>query len=334
MSVSKALKVYSEASPEQKKFMDEKKISATYSIKNWQAFLNKAVALDTIGDKASRALRTRMVWFYVLAGVSFIVGLFYYPLFIGTLIFLILGIFTGVKKKKFTKFDLNNYLREFFFPILEVLKVKAGEGAKLSAQLDFSNPLKDQKPKKYKSRNRDISEFNQKFIIAKIPLKDGVELEFVVADVIVEQRYWKKSASGKNKLKNKSKTVHQYLIKATAPKASFPSLRRKIPDHVFLEETEDAYVLKFKGKQKVQKKNDILSVSVFLEAMQDIYYILEGKEREKIKPRGEDEAAADIDTMEMYMWSGIYFSHYDYDTFDREGGAIYEGSDADTFYDS
>ena len=346
MSMSRALKFYQELSEDQKKFIDEKQISATFSIKKWQAFLSKAAAYDTYGDKAIDGLAKKFALYLVLAIVSIIVAFMVDLLiFIASAVFITLFVRQIMIKNKFEKRDMNNYLRLFFFPLLDVLKLKAGEDAKLSAQLDFRIPTRDQKPKEYSVDKKKIREFSQNYIIAKCQLKDAVLLEFVVADGIKEMKYWKRSASGKQKHKSKTKVTHQYYVKITAPKSEY-SLKGKIPEMVRFEETDTDFVFKLKTKAKIDNKSHVLPVKEFLANIQQIYELIRANDPEKWeikekKPEGvgveaeREEYYDDYTGVSMMMWSGGYFDRYDYESFESSETGIYDdASDEDTFFDS
>ncbi len=337
MSIKTALKFYNDLNRQQRQFVDEKIIAANFPISKWQSFLSKAAAYDTYGDKARARLQTGGILYFVLAFICFIVTFAFSYLFgAGVILFIALGMAQWNKKKLFNKRDLNNYLRLFFFPLLDILKLKAGEEAKLNAKLDFRNPKTDQDKNKRKDGKYKISEFNQQFVLANVTLLDGALMEFVVGDDFKEMSYWKTGSSGKKKYKRKIKTRHQFLIKISAPKSVY-SLSGQTSPAVEVSENDDFYILKYKGKAKTEVDEHVLQMNLFLNGIQTIYSSLKDKSGKEVvsAPNQEgqmvDSDGADINHL---LWTGVYFNQYDYDSFDSSQPSVYDYSDTDTFFDS
>ena len=210
MSIKKANEFYNQLNASQKKFVDEKTISSTMSIEKWIGFLAKAAAYDEYGNKARKSMNTKTivffrswVYFHIYHLCIYLLGGHHDPVFCSCFSF-------NIKKRKNSPERSQQLLTIVFFPLLDILSKKAGNEAKLSAQLDFRIPSKAQERKKYEANGRKIQEYAQNFIMAKLMLQDGSKLEFVISDNFIEQSYWKTSASGKRKHKTKTKTVHGY----------------------------------------------------------------------------------------------------------------------------
>ena len=128
MSISKARQFYSELTPQQKHFVDNKTINTTLNVKHWIAFLKKASDFDEYGDKAKKTLTVRLVvlsFALVASVITTIATGILYILFVSALC-IILIISTAKTRKYFVKNDINNYLRLFFMPFLDAMRSKAG----------------------------------------------------------------------------------------------------------------------------------------------------------------------------------------------------------------
>ncbi|MDN5203663.1 hypothetical protein QQ008_19900 [Fulvivirgaceae bacterium BMA10] len=345
MSASKAISFYNSLSPQQKQFIKEKTISSTFTIRKWLGFLNKAVAYDTFGDKA---LKRMNVWLVVLIVFTVISSIFVTVivaesgqafLILLPIILIALIIFQSMRIAKFKHRNLNNYLRLFFFPLLEVLKNKAGENAKLSANLDFRVPRKALTPDKHKVNGRNLKLYQPKHILGSVMLLDGSYLDFIVGDDIKDFSYWKTSSSGKRKYKTKSKIVHRYFIKMTIPKEKYELKSTNLPAEILFSEDNGNYIFKLKGKSKISGKNHVLPVKTFFGSIEYIYSFLVERngyqtERTEAIEHERDEPLIDP-ILPMVMWSGGYFDSYDYETFDYEDETQYMTDDGNaTIFDS
>ncbi|MGB3465527.1 MAG: hypothetical protein WBA74_09660, partial [Cyclobacteriaceae bacterium] len=192
MSIKKAKEFYEQLDRGQKQFIQEKKINATYSIRKWMGFLSKAVAYDTYADKALKTYKNRNIWLIIgliatVIGSIFIIFLIPIPLILAILLYI------NIKNQKsFKSRDLNNYLRIFYFPVLEVLKEKAGEDAKLAASLNFNDPRQGEVAKSVEF-GRNISQYEATYILTKVLLKDQSSLEFVIGDLLKDLNWTKTS---------------------------------------------------------------------------------------------------------------------------------------------
>jgi len=354
MSIQKAASYYKSLSPQQQQFVDEKTISATMSIRKWKSFLAKAAAYDTYGDKAIKKVNSHLL----IAGVVgfilffFLIGLGGYFL-IGYLLVLAGILFFLIRRRNlFNNRNLNNYLRLFFFPFLDIMEAKAGPEAKLAASLDFRDPRKALTPEKSKVNKRNRKLYQPKYIIGKVGLLDKTQLEFVVADDIQDFSYWKTTARGKRKQKRKLKMVHHYAIKMAVDKSQYQLKPGNLPAHVQMEENSTHWVFKAKQKAKVPvtdlvrqgkikpTKLHVLPVNKFFQLVQEVYDFLEAKypPKEISQPSEETAAGSTQDTdnlsglaaLPLVVWTGTYFDDYDYDSFEvsdeyagdyEEGGA-------------
>ncbi len=334
--MSKASRIYHSLTSQQKQLADEKNISATFRIKKWLGLLQKVSLYDQYLDQRIKRLQVLLIWSFVVGVISIFV-FFATEFFEGTLIsvlLIIVGIVLAVKRKKLKEGDINNYLRKFFMPVVAVLKDKAGEDARLAATLDFRNPRKAQKPQKSVVNGRNLSLYTPTYIIAKVMLKDGVLLEFVVSDDLKDFNWKKRSASGKTKYKSKTKMVHHCFIKMTLPKSEYTWNGTESPQVQIVDHNGD-YFAKQKIKIKKLGKDNILNVNAFFAAIQSVYELFKPQNPMDEPPRkaeGEQMHYEDY-SMIPYMWYGASFSDYDYDSFDYQdsGDMMYEDEGATVF---
>ncbi|MEL7148433.1 MAG: hypothetical protein AAFO69_18815 [Bacteroidota bacterium] len=334
MSIKKANKFFNELDRNQQVFVIDKQINASYSIGRWIKFLSRAVAYDTYGDKATATLKKRRtIFFVILFGGLFLPFLSIF-LIIVPIIGVILLLMNRKKLKIFEHRDLNNSLRQFFFPVLQVLKDMAGEEAKLTASLDFSDPRSKQ-AEKSKAFNRNISTFEATYIMGKVRLKDKANLEFIVGDQIKDMNWTKTSASGKTKYKNKSKVTHSCLIKLTVSKTEYPG---ELPDQsgdVFIEHKGDLRVLKTKAKVKRTGRDHILEPDQFFRAIKKIYTVLTDETGAATASDHNVTGIEDDGHIPAMIFANTYFDDYDYDSFDYEDSSYFgDEEDGTSIFDS
>lgn len=330
--MSKAREFYQSLNPQQKEFVDQKTISTSVTVKHWLLFLNKATAYDQHIDKLmSRSWIWTFVFTALMIGSAIAAGANENANFLyGTLAAAIILTLVVINHYKLKKKDLHNYLREFFMPFLEVMKIKAGEEAKLSASLDFRDPTKVLDPTKYREtepRKRSIQLYQPKFIIAKISLLDQCYLETVIADDIKVISY----RNPRGKYKSKKKTVHHYFIKLTVSKSVYRLKSGSPPPEIEVSEDESEYVLKFKGKVK-EPGETILQRETYFIGLQRLYDMLEPVNAPPAavaeKPSGSDgDSSGDAlsssslgpGTIPAMIWADSYFKTHDYDSTRNRG---------------
>ena len=344
--------LYQSLNPAERSFIDQKKISASYKIKRWIHFLSKASKFDIIIESETKKWN-RLGVIFILLAIASVVGIFVLPMnlnfIIGiplAVIFLALTIFSFKKKGEFKSKDINDYLRKFFMPVLNILKEKAGEDTKMAAALDFRIPRKELKPKTGKVGVRSYKSYHPNYIRSKVELLDGATLEFSVADQISDFSWSKRSASGKTKYKSKTKVVHQCLIKMTLPKSAY-QVKEPIENSVAVTEHNGDYIAKHKIKLKKIGVNNALNVSIFFKGVQAIYNQFESLNNLQARKPKENDAddveeyedyddGVDImDVAAAYMWLDSDFDDYDYDSFDyAEGSDFSVDDDSATVFDS
>lgn len=345
---------YKNLSPEQKQFVDKKKISTTMRIGKWQGLLSNISKFDKRNDNTIKRLKSWIITFYVLAFLS----VFTFAFLESDAVYLIMG-FAGIAtlllshRNKLKTRDVSDYLRNFFMPMLNVLEAKCGTDAKLSANLDFRIPRQALSPHKSKVGQRNLNQYQPRYIVASVKMLDGTLLEFVVSDEIKDFSWKKRSASGKTKYKSKSKFVHHCLIKLTLPKSEYKWVKRNV-NHpsISIAEVEPNYLAKAKIKSKTVGSNNMLKPELFLEMMQQIYNHfdpkhgippqMQDKQPEQNAPQpGQDRGRYNQydDRNDMmyapYLWYGHGFGMYDYDSFEHnDSGDQIMDDDSVTAFDS
>ncbi|UII25861.1 hypothetical protein LVD15_21560 [Fulvivirga maritima] len=349
MTDSKYQEKYKNLSPAQQAFVNEKKVSTTMKIEKWLSLLTKISKFDKRNDAIIKKLLNFCIAFYVLTFLS-IFTLAFLGGSAAYLIFSFAAVATALLlyRNKLKKNDMNNYLRLFFIPVLHVLKSKAGGEAKLSANLDFRDPRKALKPVTGKVRGRNMKMYSPKYILGKLSMLDGAALEFVIADDIKDFRWTKRSASGKTKIKRKTKCIHYCFIKLTLPKSEY-RLKQGTNPAITITEHNGDYLAKSKIKIKKVGQDQVLDVKVFMETMQAIYNQFEPlnpapyqePKQEPAQPQtGATAPREDYDDdfamMAIpYMWYDSRFDNYDYDSFDyADSGDYAMDDDSVTAFDS
>lgn len=336
MSIKKANEFYDQLDHYQKKFIQDKTINATYSIRKWLAFLSKAVAYDTYADKALKTLAFRNAWliiFMVLSTIAtfFILFIFPAPIILGVLLY-----FNVKTQKKFKGRDMNNYLRTFYFPVLDVLKDKAGEDAKLAASLNFNDPRKEPAEKSTQF-GRNVYAYEATYILTKVILKDQSTLEFIIGDLLKDLNWTKTSASGKTKYKSKSKVAHLCIIKLSVSKFRYSVMSNELPENITLEDKGDILVLKNKIKVKKEGKNRVLSPKALFDGLQFLYALLLDSGGNPVHGQSNQVADSEFDEAALFatVWAGEYFDDYDYDSFDYEDSSYhFSDNDSESIFDS
>lgn len=336
MSIKKANEFHNQLDQSQQKFIQDKTINATYSIRKWLSFLSKAVAYDTYADKALKSLATRNVLLIISLIISiiatfFLIFIFPFPIILGVLLY-----FNVKTQKKFKGRDMNNYLRTFYFPVLDVLKDKAGEDAKLAASLNFNDPRKGVAVKS-KQSGRNLSAYEATYILTKVILKDQSTLEFIIGDLLKDFNWTKRSASGKTKYKSKSKVAHLCIIKLSVSKTKYSVQTDRLPNHIGLEDKGDVLVLKNKIKIKKEGKGRVLPPKALFDGLQELYAFLLDSGGNPIHGKSPGVADSELDEAALFatVWSGTYFDDYDYDSFDYEDSSYhFSDNDSESIFDS
>lgn len=313
-------------------------------IDRWLSLLTKISKFDKGNDDQIRKATNLMIISFVLAFISIFVTIVIHPLVgIGTMILIVSGIALLIYRNKLRDKDINNYLRQFFIPLLHVLKAKTGGNTKLAANLDFRIPRKVLTPETSKINGRNLKLYSPKYIVGKLTMPDRAILEFVVSDDIKDFTWKKRSASGKTKYKSKTKFVHHCFIKLTLPKDAY-TLQNEPPPHISVMEHNGSYLAKAKIKAKTEGKGNVLSVNLFLETMQQLYDLFRppGEVRKRRHEDDSDDAMHNryteddgVDVMTPYLWYGMTFENYDYDSFDYVDNGDYIMDDGSvTAFDS
>lgn len=332
--MASAKNFYRSLSTQEKRFIDDKTMSTTLSVKNWKLFLQRASAYDAYIDKQLTDSTGWIALFVVLViagsiayGMLLIDWVLSIPLVSGMVCVWLISRRMTLKSR-----DINNYLRQFFMPFLDAMSALAGEEAKLSAAIDFRDPMKSIKPNESKVQGRDLKVYEAKYIAAKITLKDGSYLETVVADDIRKISY----RNPRGKLKSKIKTVHHYFHRLTLPKTTYALRGLQLLSNMEITETEESFVFKVKGKGKALEYH-ILTLQEYMSGIKHIYNLVQNKQQPPPDPKSESAASSaspyatllqdpssskkdvggDAGTdasIPAYFWADNYFDRHDFDS--------------------
>jgi hypothetical protein len=338
----------------QEAFLRESKVDATLPIDKWLKLTKKMARYDKYTDVLARIYFARarrlLLWGIVIQLVAIMASALLGPLAFLPLILFVFAFLQYQKSQRYMKYDINNYLRTVFVPIVSALRDKAGGQAKLSAQLDLRDLVKEKEFTQDVVRGRSRKLYQPNPIMLSTQLNDGTMVELAVQDDISHFTY--RNARGKTK--SKTKATHNYLIKLAAPKEKYPSPGDVNDPRITLEDRGEFYVAKYKGKLKtgvVMLDDDIiLDNEAIFKAMQLLYDILLGKSHTDLRGDGEDnEDGLYNELAYMGMWYGYdddmyYRSRNTYiydDRYDREDyrdGFVAQGqgfrNDSDSVFDS
>lgn len=319
-----AKKFYRSLTLHEKRFIDDKTMSTTMSVKNWIAFLSRASAYDAYRDKMASGSGL----FIALGVIATIGSTIAYSEFEIPWVIAIPVISAGItawlimRQSTLKSRDLNNYLRLFFMPFLRMMEDFAGPEAKLSAAVDFRDVFKYNKPTSSKVNGRNLEIYSPKYIVGKITFKDGTYLETIIADEIKKFSY--RNANGKSK--SKTKTTHHYFIRLSLPKQTYQSKQLKPLHNLTLEETNEALVYKLKGKVK-EMNYGIFKLNDFQTGIKHIYMQVENitatpttetlNEEKNISLKPADKNSEGLtaitgSSIPAAFWASNYFNNNDY----------------------
>ena len=349
MSLKQASRIFKSLNESQRKFIDDKTISAELQIREWTGFLRKAALYDEMRDKAIKSLNiyiilsaVGVVFSGIMISSSPAIGLVLLVISIALLTYFI------IDARKISKRNLSDQLRLFVLPLLFVLDKKAGEKAKMPLKMDLSNPLKKKPVKEFEQGGRKIKLFSQQYALGKVKLLDEAELEWVLSDDIQQLSYWKTNPRGKRKHKVKHKVSHYYFIKISFPKKYYET-KNGADKSVRLSEDELYYICKLKVKRKSMDPKAVVSLEDFLKSINELYELIKAKPgsrfpeeveksqlpKKEAEDMDDDDMDDDFNAVPFMVWHHVYFTDHDYDAFVHEGAYAYEMDEGDdSFFDS
>lgn len=322
MTYFQARDLYHNLTQEQKHFVEHKTINTTFTIRQWISFLKDVAEYDSRVDSVRKRFTTQMiisgVCTFFCAFAIFAVSSasddgappWLIAIAIGLPLWLIYAI---IQYRRLSKRSLSNYLRKFFLPLLENLRPKAGDDAKLVAALDFRDPFKHITPEELsrsRGRKENLKIYRPKMIVAGVPLLDQSYVELILMDQITRISY----RNARGKLKSKTKTLHRLWIRLTQSKALYARTPEALPPNIQLEEQPNHLVFKLKHKAK-EDTLAILKPDAFLQQMGLLYSLV-------IPVAGAAAYASQAgpgpyvgqNMAQALFWSNDYFSHYDHDS--------------------
>jgi hypothetical protein len=279
--MSKFSEIYNKLNDEQKKFVSEKKIEASYKTKHWLELLKNVALMDRLGD-SSRGAKQVWAWVLMVVGVIlFFIGFGFPPLLIVALIMIIVAIILFVQVSKLNQLDLRNNFREFVVPLLVLLKEETNDEEKISLKMEFKKPL----DKSYLVQNIPNSNRGYPKVVTdiyKIPwmegsakMNDGTTIYWSFEDVICQKKVTKQNARGKIKVKTKNKVKHDIGLKMDVPKASYEL--KAVPADQIYTESADHHEFKIKGKTFSTEVQGSPDINYFLGLIAGVYNNLNQK---------------------------------------------------------
>ncbi|MDW3193562.1 MAG: hypothetical protein R8G66_14400 [Cytophagales bacterium] len=334
----KAKKIRASLTPDQLAFYKQKIISDTRKVKEWVSFFKNLTLLDKLDDLN----HTIFKWITITGIVGIIGSIIFMVVQKENWIIALIGLSIAItgfgfwRIRKLDEEDLNNYLRLFFFPILQVLMDKAGGNARLAATLDFRDSRDTSPRRSTVMGGREQKLYSPTYILARTQLLDGVKLNFAMQDEIKDQNWTKTNYRGKVKYKSKTKTTHHLLIRMSFPADKYTWNGDTTEDLVIEQNGEQ-----FEAKKKVKIKqlgDEVLSVKHFFDAIQSVYakFTPQGEQPVREREGDSEEIYDDGDAVvAAYVWHGAYFNRYDYDSMDYQDSSdmSYE-DDEGTVFDS
>jgi hypothetical protein len=215
MSLFKALQTYQSLTPDQKIFVQEKRIEGSYTPEQWLVFFSKIAEYDSLRD-ASKGKFTGLGCGYVaLTVASVIVG--FLTLYLLPLAFLlVIGmIFFFVFFSKWRK-DVPNQLRQFIVPLLHILREEMKHKERMFLRVDLRGGTLAEKKysdqlspsaQRAQTHGSKIKEeyFANQWLAGSAKLADDTLLEWQIFERIRKREEGKKRTSGKYKTKTKHK---------------------------------------------------------------------------------------------------------------------------------
>jgi hypothetical protein len=215
MSLFKALQSYQSLTPDQKIFVQEKRIEGTYTPEQWLAFFGKIGEYDTLRDASSGKFGWLGCGSILLLILSFVIGIlniYLLPLsFIVLIAFIVLTVYF-VKRRK----DVPNHLRQFIVPLLAVLREEMEPRETMFLRVDLSDATAKEKlfseqlsagGLRLQKSGSKITErfFSNQWLTGVAELADGTKLQWQIFERIRQRSEGKRRTSGKFKTKTKHK---------------------------------------------------------------------------------------------------------------------------------
>ncbi|MCB1141202.1 MAG: hypothetical protein H7A24_01565 [Leptospiraceae bacterium] len=263
MIKTKALEIYEKFDDEQKEFIRSKTIEKNYKPKKLMELFNSIARMDQLNDEVREKLFGWMIGMGMLAAISLISGLIFFPplIFLSILSILPLGILFFLNRKH-TSIDLENNFRIFLVPFLSILKEEMHPDSKIYVKLDC-NPIEDES-NIINSKTTDTSKYpytktniySKHWLDLSTELLDHSFLSLSITDVIIKKEKTKRNPRGKIKSKSKSKVVHKLNYQFKFSKSAY-DLKPNSGSFT----RDDSYFI-MSGKKKIASPGENLQLDV------------------------------------------------------------------------
>jgi hypothetical protein len=215
MSLLKALQSYQSLTPDQKIFVQEKRIEGTYTPEQWLVFFSKIAEYDTLRDASKGKFTGLGCTFVALTVASVILGfviLILLPLALLMIVAMIIFFVFFSKRRK----DVPNHLRQFIVPLLQILREEMKHREPMFLRVDLRGPTLPEKKysdqlsksaQQAQSRGSKIKEeyFANQWLAGRARLADDTLIEWQIFERIRKREEGKRRTSGKFKTKTKHK---------------------------------------------------------------------------------------------------------------------------------
>ena len=184
---------------EQARIIQMKEVSLNRPIDELLGILGPVAQWDAAGDSTRKTLGCAGA----AALAAGIFGLFlYWPLGLGIIVIGAVLLFVWNRKK--TE-DISDNLRRCAVPLLVALREDFGSEP-VELKLDLRPPMSPAKQASTEKVDKvTITTFNDAWMYGEGILHDGSRIRWNVNETIVQKKYWKRTSSGKSKLKTKQK---------------------------------------------------------------------------------------------------------------------------------
>jgi hypothetical protein len=208
-----AYRSYASLTTEQKAFLREKKVDASYPLDAWIAFLSGVARYDKQGD----ALRKGLGW---TAALGIVIGFFGFIFTESTLmlLFVMIGALALAFFFILRRIDAPDTLSRFILPLVTLLREDIDADEALHLTMDLRGGTREDKRRDstdFEDRGRSIRQtfYNDPWIAGEGKLADGSTLGWEIVDDIRERRVTKRNPRGKIKTKYKYKIRRTFDVR-------------------------------------------------------------------------------------------------------------------------
>ncbi len=145
-SLATPKQIFEQLSVSQRRFLLEKTMTDTKTVREWLEFLQPIVAYDAMIDSATARLKVSLRFLLAMAAFNLLVAVVIQNLWVGLLGMTMAGlaVYQWTSRLAISKRDLSNHLRKFFYPLLASFRDVLDEDLELQASFHLRE--KDESP--------------------------------------------------------------------------------------------------------------------------------------------------------------------------------------------